>query len=169
MRQSVSEQGWAAKHTAFKKKHNIEGEPSWTSLHGAQCRGLAGKQREKDLIDVAVAMAQKSSRSEVGAGEVDMIVDISQSLHRTPWVFIDKKTMTSLTTSSTLWWRGGGRVLQPVEHFALMGWGKVKTSELSQSALRDLSGESMPLPMMAVAILSLLFSVEDWWGERSED
>ena len=164
--------GWKRHHEQYKKTHAITG--SWTAAHPLQCRGLPLGGREQDLVDIAVSECQERQRRKTGGGlsgqatePLDMIIDVSQSLSRTPWSVIGEKPLGSLTTSSTLFWKGGGRMIAPAEHFKLLGWQAPKIpSRLSATAQRDLAGEAMPLPPMAVLLLSMMCSLPGYWSNE---
>ena len=51
------------------------------------------------------------------------------------------------------------RVLTPAEMFKLHGWSSPKLESQCKSALLDLIGDSMAMPLLAVSLMSLLVAV----------
>eukprot|EP00971_Amphidinium_carterae_P035286 694592-Amphidinium_carterae.2 len=159
---------WKAKHSAFKVKHGLSAE-SWTTSNESRCRGLPNNGRERDLVDIAVAHATKTSSAAADGTpfrDVDLLIDVSQSVDRTPWTLLGSQRVGTLTTSSSLFWTGGGRMLLAEEHFRLQGWDTVRRVNVSDTALKDLSGESMPLPPMAVVLLSVMYHLPMHWEKE---
>ena len=89
----------------------------------------------------------------------ETVVDCSQNPVRKP--FNHTSTWPTLCTSSVLYHFGLDRVLLPIEHLHLQGHTEataVVPDSLSQSEIRSLAGEAMPLPVLGLLILSLLLT-----------
>ena len=154
--------GWQKAHNAFKASMSLATEQL------AEPNLQAGT-READLVKIAVASECQSGSTEstpsTDSIPSNIFIDVSQSVSRKPWANITKRSLPSITTSTVFYWVNGQRTVLPLEHFLLLGWTKPpKVAELRSSHLKDLSGEAMPLPCIAVVIISLMHNLSELWS-----
>ena len=153
---SSTQRGWLEAHRTFKKSRGLN-----TDLM-PQLPTISAGNREQDLISIAWASETSNGTNPLN---VDVFVDISQSVSRKPWADVKKKPLPTITTSTVLYWVNGRRLLLPVEHFLLLGWPRPpQARDLSQAQLKDLSGEAMPLPCIAVVIMNIMYGLAGFWS-----
>ncbi len=115
----------------------------WSSRRGVALRGVPRCPRMVDVIDVAFHISTKPTQEPVSEAEAaklqTLIVDYSQNLSFKTW----GHHVPCLTTSTQIYMYGRDRILVDAERFRVMGFGNVDLSNISPSALRDLSGEAM--------------------------
>ena len=86
------------------------------------------------------------------------IVDVTQSLHRRPW----SESVRSMCSSSVFYSFPSQRCFQAKEHLQLLGWPTtVATHFLPEAQIRDLAGESMAMPAIALAAAAAILCLPD--------
>eukprot|EP00971_Amphidinium_carterae_P161361 3199731-Amphidinium_carterae.1 len=158
--------GWMASHAKVRKESNIsEGRSKWTERNLSAIRGIdADDARALDVIDLCFQVGRATGRSEVEINQ-NAIVDVSQDGERQAWSF--NGVIRSLTTSSETFIFKEARTMQPVEHLLALGFANPVVTGLSASKIRDLAGEAMPLPPIAICAMALLTSLPGYWEELS--
>ena len=112
-----------------------------------QLRGLSRTDRILDLVQLAFDWCKHSN------GDIDeLFVDCSQDVGHRPWTV---SSVRSLTTSSEIYASGIDRVILAGEHMRLLGFGRVNVDSFSSRQLRELSGEAMSPPCVALCLLSI--------------
>lgn len=139
----------------------------WTDTRPT-LRGLAGTGRQKDILDVAflsschqLGLHPASREAEEAArghatGSLGLLVDVSQSVQRRPWSLSNLHTVTTSTKAYSCLLE---RVLAPEEVLLIYGWPRAMAEanhNLGRAAMRNLVGETMALPTIAVAMVSML-------------
>eukprot|EP00971_Amphidinium_carterae_P352208 6492482-Amphidinium_carterae.2 len=143
-RQETASAKWRTDAAAWEKKHGVDLGNGWWQQHSHECRGLVATARQQALINAAVA-----ERNSLALAS-DVYVDVSQSLSRRPW----SETLRAMTTSTDLFSIKRKRAIVAVETLQLLGF--PKPSQCSPSVLRDLLGECMAPPTVALATLAVL-------------
>eukprot|EP00971_Amphidinium_carterae_P352608 6492672-Amphidinium_carterae.4 len=145
------EKRWAVKHRELKAKHLLQRVEDYTRSH--ECRGLRrSAERERDVVNVAWALHQVSKEAEHKSLRC---IDISQNVWR-PASHSTHSLPTMTTGSEFFLYAPRDRVAIPREHFMALGWpDDVNLSKLSFSAQRNLTGEAMALPNIALATLAV--------------
>ena len=140
---------------SFRRKHKLP------AFDRERLEGLADEYdfliREMDVLDAALLYNQKLYGNEACR---ELIVDVSQSLHRAPWRHCGK--LPSLHKGSKLWYSGTRRVLGIRTCFRAMGWpaGKVVVPEtLSGSAAKSLLGNMIAVPVIGAVFLACLLEI----------
>ena len=108
--------------------------------------GVPNTARIMNLLDVARACSQSQ----------DLYVDISQSVGRRPW---SAGTLRSITTGSNFFSFKRRRTLEVQELWRCFGFADKNIPSASPHALRNLLGEAMSLPCIALAMVSVLEQV----------
>eukprot|EP00971_Amphidinium_carterae_P168378 3336210-Amphidinium_carterae.2 len=158
---STKSSNWATEHEKLKASWGIDDNvPKWSV--SKQLRLAPATLRVRDLIDLAYAKFYKSLPSEQQIEDTlpacPFIVDVSQSLQRKPW----SDRVRSMCSGSCFYVYSEDRCLVPKEHLMLLGWhSSVRTSSLTDTQIRDLSGESMGSACVCIAALALLSCVPD--------
>eukprot|EP00971_Amphidinium_carterae_P348147 6490349-Amphidinium_carterae.2 len=141
---------WKNKHAEVRKKEKCEGIPCWAGTDTLQWPGLE-TQRVKDVINLAWQVNVKKLGADL-INPFKLYVDVSQSGHHRPWVY---GKLRSVTTSSVIFNFGARRCLLPEEVFAILGFDEAKFGTLSSFAKKDLVGECMALPCVAMCLAAL--------------
>ena len=116
--------------------------------HTHDLRGVVSE-RSRDLIDLAWCYHTS----------LPLYVDLSQSASRKPWTAV----IRSMVSNSTYYSFAEDRVLTPGEHLRMLGI-VTPTQQLPQSVnIRNLAGEAMAAPCVALAI-SIAAQLLDVWG-----
>ena len=127
---------------------------------GGVCKGLTTI-RAKDVVNVAYAALIKAGVS------VEQIqhytVDTSQCVKRKTW----GEKVRNLTTSSCLFSFGKDRVLCPDEHYNVLGLEGVKLDGLSERQSKELAGQAMAAPCIALPLLCLIASLPNIWARAT--
>eukprot|EP00971_Amphidinium_carterae_P333518 6468300-Amphidinium_carterae.6 len=165
--------GWRQKHLEVKQKLGLlDCEiPAWTDHKKL---GLVQDlDRLRDCINTCYAVHHQK---ETKAGKTptdgvlfpfNQVLDLSQGLDRSPW----STNVRSICGGSNLYIFQQQRCLRPSEHLELLGWpaelATRKTEKLKHAQVRDLAGESMALPCVALANLALIAVLPDptLWSE----
>ena len=159
---------WVDKHKSTKRALGIESAAKWSELPSNSLAPILAylPARERDILDMAHALALRSVAPGTRESEAldGVIVDISQCGSRRPWTLTGK--MRTLTSSSCLWSFRKGRLLSPVEHLLVMGFGAAAgkgATRLSDGAVQDLAGEAMSVQCIGACLLCLLTALPDHW------
>ena len=91
------------------------------------------------------------------------LTEISQSAGRRPWTSAGG-VLRCLSTSSTLFSFSKRRTSTGLEHLGLLGFVGVNSNGLTQSQLRNLAGEAMSLPQIALVEAALLAAALRFFG-----
>ena len=110
--------------------------------------------RCKDMVQAACALILKDK-----AHPEEMVLDVSQCISRRPW----GQKCRSMTTSSQYFVFSRGRVATPSEQFHLMGLSGICLHSISSSQARDLCGEAMAAPSVAVCVLAMAACLDEIW------
>ena len=94
------------------------------------------------------------------------VVDVSQCISRKAW---SKDQLRSMTTSSYYYHFGKGRCLVPREYMRALGFPPVNTEGLEPGAIRNLAGEAMAPPAIALALLSVIAASDCWQDALVKD
>ena len=133
------------------------GASGWCQRHASEIRGLSATDRCLDLVNIAFEVAQKHACADDSSVSCGLFVDVSQSTDRAPW---SQNGLRALTTGCEVFAFSLKRTLHPVEHLSVMGFQPpIKTDGLSVSQIRDLAGEGMAMPSIAMALISVLTSL----------
>eukprot|EP00971_Amphidinium_carterae_P074022 1463322-Amphidinium_carterae.2 len=116
--------------------------------------------RSRDLLELAWQACKGCLPDYV---RQHLMVDISQCGSRKPGAI---GTLKSLTTSSEIFVFSQQRTLLPCELFNLMGWKDPCLDNLSAQACRNLIGESMSLPSVALMLLGLVTALPGFWEQQ---
>ena len=154
------------KRVCAKEGINLDDVEQWWQRNAPSTRGLRCTARVEGLIDVAIALS-KGRRSEDRMPSMahdhrdqqELFIDISQDVDRRPW---SSPGLRSVTTSSEFFSLRHKRLLLPIEHYQLLGFAPLRNpqdSKVSATQHRDLSGEAMSPPVVALAILGVLSQV----------
>ena len=136
---------------------------------GKRLQGLPpDSERVKSLLDVVWTLVKRSAAN-TGVLEVekDLYVDVSQCISRRAWTTVGK--LSSLNTSSCIFSFGMRRALAPAEFFVLLGFKAPRTGQLTNTALKSLSGEAMSLPQIGVCILALSSGLPEIFEPDSDE
>ena len=136
-------------------KRMLEGEgvrvaegSSWTE-RGKSLLGVARTPRVENLINTAAALAEAR-----GENLQDLFCDTSQSVMRKPW---SNTVLRALNTSTEYYSFGLDRIILGRELFPLMGFPKMAfMATLGESVCKDLAGEAMSPPIMALLLVTIL-------------
>eukprot|EP00971_Amphidinium_carterae_P096129 1902085-Amphidinium_carterae.8 len=113
----------------------------WSESH--DLLGVGNSARTRDLIDVAVAMS----------GSAPEFVDLSQAVARKPW----SHGLRSLVSRSTVYSFEQDRILLSLEHCLSLGFpSSLSYESVSGGQLKGLAGESMGMPCVVMAVLTVL-------------
>eukprot|EP00971_Amphidinium_carterae_P231732 4599076-Amphidinium_carterae.2 len=146
---------WQKKHDDVRKKENCVDVPPWSGTATLQWPGLESK-RVLDVINLAWQVTVKKIGADV-LNPFKLFVDVSQSGHHKPWVY---GKLRSITTSSVIFNFGAKRCLLPEETFAILGFDGVDCSTLSGWVKKDLVGECMALPSIAMCLSALCSALQ---------
>lgn len=128
----------------FRNKVGLEPESRpWSIKPAVALRGVpVHNPRMVDVIDVAYGMAKLALPA---ATERDLtaalVVDFSQSLKFKPW----SRQAPCFSTSTRLYMFERDRVMVQSEVFRILGFADIDLSGLSETNLRDLSGDAMAI------------------------
>ena len=145
---------WPAKHASLRAKLQASGptRERYSSCHDV--RGFSNA-RTLDAIDVcyeATSSAQQEQHQCV-------ILDTSQDLGRLPW---GKGVIPTLTRSSDLYFYPQHRAIAGLEHLRVLGFhtDELDFSASPDTALRDLSGDSMAVPVVSLMAVALILVMQ---------
>lgn len=143
-------------------------ERPWTSRPDVRLRGVHGNQRNLELLDILYMQRAKQlgvsfdNSTAVAAG---LWADMSQDIHRQ-----SVHGMRTLTTSSIWYSFEMDRTLQASEYLFLLGYSSVNLANLSFNKVKDLAGEAMSLPSLAMVLYCTLLGCEiDVWKNGGVD
>lgn len=148
------ELGW--KMLSAKMRSQLNMSPNfrpWTSDPGHRLVGVPPSLRMRDCIDIAWAAGPQS---------FPFHVDISQCVSRKKWSVEGQ----CLTTQSLVYDFEHDQVWSPTCLLALQGLpvGDLKLDTLSSVELKDLAGEGMFVPCLAMIITGVFLNVHaPWW------
>ena len=154
---------WRQAHHDFRVAEDIlDAKPVWS--REKPLRGVPNNDRVTDCIDAVYSLYHKSIVSSLPAEQAmkvqtcPYILDVSQTLTRKP--FCDH--IRSMCANSTYYVYGLQRAITPAEHLGLLGWPHdLNLAHLSHSQIRDLCGESMAMPCIALCACVLILSMQD--------
>ena len=155
---------WIKKHAQVRSKHAIKPHfHKWTSE--CLCTGIPVSDRAHDLVDLAGEVFQSRLLAEgvdSKDGEVwktcDYCLDLSQCGSREPF----SQKCRSMVSNTNLFFYPRSRALVPKEHLLLLGWPlHMSTKGLTPTAIRDLCGESMAVPCVALATMAVVLNIPD--------
>ena len=122
--------------------------------------GLAGTERQKELLDLAYLWTQEGLMIKNYASSQqhvirDLLCDVSQNITRKPW---GQGTLRTFTTSTQMYSFELDRLVLPLEGMRLLGFpGAASLAHgVSSADLSDFVGEGMALPSICLAQMSLL-------------
>ena len=157
-KQKVSDGLWRQKHQAMRAKHGLdEFSQPWFEA-GKTARGLESE-RARDFVNVAFGTLQKTVPP--GESALQYTLDISQCITRKPW----SARVRNLTTSSQLFSLAQDRLVSSPEHFRILGLENVNFSAVSSFQTRELAGQAMAAPCIAVPLLCAIASLRELWSE----
>lgn len=141
----------------------------WTPHH--ELRGLPNSDRMRDLIDVSYHRARRDTmdadtdEKEVPRG---LFLDVSQGMMRAR---LCRDLLNSFGTKSMVYSYEHDIVLSGASHLQLFGWSRDRMSNFfSDDTLRDLAGESISVPSLAIVLLALWMNpFADWWPSMPND
>ena len=135
----------------------------WTGMKSFAGRGVPRTARALEIIDLAAietlgssAMVEKALRNERWLRDqvvaADLVVDISQNPIRK--AFTKNGKWPCLTTSSQVYSFARDSMLLPLEYMLLQGHRRTLSIPrgMKPSELRDLAGEGMSLPCLALLV-----------------
>ena len=175
-RSDTSSTRWQSTHRALRQQKGItEQFLDWTKHK--KVSGVPRTARYLDVINYAshcyqLQLLQDKAREDPAvAGDVralgdawkhcPYVCDYTQSADRSPWT---AGHVRSICANSSFYHFGMDRVLLPKEHLMLLGWSSsTDVSGLSQSAIRDLAGESMACPCVCAVMAAVALSLPGVW------
>ena len=120
------------------------------------CQGVSTP-RGIDVVNITYGLLMKN---QVGEEKLkDYTVDISQCLSRQAY----GERIRNLTTSSSLFAFGQDRLLTPQEHFNILGLPGVSLEGLSERQAKELAGQAMAAPCIALPLLCLAACLPGVW------
>lgn len=151
---------WKEKSAAWCRNAGLTlGSKAWSSKSGKHLAGCPSA-RARDCINVGYAFHTKRATStrEAEAMAEDLLCDVSQNVDRKPWAC----KFGTFTTSCEYYSYGLDRMIFEEEKFALLGFDvrKLNLHGISAGSLRDVAGEAMAVPCVAMVIYSILLNVE---------
>eukprot|EP00971_Amphidinium_carterae_P342684 6482084-Amphidinium_carterae.1 len=156
---------WEVKHAEIRKKLHLA--PASGMFKSVQLSGIRNDDRRaRDLVELAYqACVAKHPNDEAYVKYVKehLLIDLSQCGSRKPWAL---GSLKSLTTGSDVFIFAQMRTLLPIELFRLMGWRQPCLKNLSGQACRNLIGESMSLPSLALVLLAVVTSLPGFWEQQ---
>ena len=137
----------------------------WSSSHALT--GLPHTERVEDLVNLIYARHHAKHFAEYGPSPqafipCSLIIDVSQDARRHSFV---TSSVRSMVSGSIFYNFCLQRALCPWEHLQLLGWNRKELDKVwgqkgfSLSAVRDLAGESMACPCIALVTHALLMSM----------
>jgi hypothetical protein len=149
---------WQAQSRTFRAKYEMGADDCpWTGLPTTKLHGVPAGKRHRDLLDIAYKAATRGLTDpfDIEHAKSNLIVDLSQGLTRTPW----HDGFPTFTTSSLLYSFDQDRVVPEKCKFRMLGFGELSDGDLSDHALRDLSGEAMAVPVVTLVLSAVIVSV----------
>ena len=144
--------GWRDKHKEMWK--GVAAAEKWSAKH--DLRGVKTP-RAVDVIDLAYAHQP----------HLPLFADLSQAGPRRPWA----PHLRSMVAASCYYSFARDRIVLPREHLALLGFPasvKVDMPGMSDGKLRQLAGEGMGLPCIALISLCVLAQHKDLWSDATD-
>ena len=153
---SSQKDSWRERHAQVREQLGIPPDsPLWSDTH--RLFGIpGGASRPRDVVDLAC----QSIRQKGGPGTnlAAYLVDVSQDGSRKPWA----ENMRSMTTGSCFYTFAFDRILGASEHLNMLGCPPhLVLQDLSESSMKDLSGEAFACPTTGVVILCLTTCLGD--------
>ena len=150
---------WPGQHEEFRRKHglaNVAGADAWSAQHRLEGLQL---ERERDLIDLTWSYFwTKHSDIDPVALERDLVVDVSQTVARSPWSLAK---IRSLTAVSRFYSFALDKILDPQLEFSMLGFGPVNLQGLTRAQSCELAAQAMSQPvitMLAILAASTLLN-----------
>ena len=138
---------WVEASKKVLRHAGIDGDKDLRAWRGEEeLPGVPKTARVMNLLDVARACSQSE----------DLFVDMSQSVGRRPW---SAGTLRSVTTGSSFFSYKRRRALDIRELWRCFGFPDASVPCASPHTLRNLLGEAMSLPCVALAMVSVLEQV----------
>eukprot|EP00971_Amphidinium_carterae_P326957 6458071-Amphidinium_carterae.2 len=169
---------WRKTHEEVRRKNGINADDvRWTATH--RLRGVPATNRVTDCIDLAYQQILRRAKrtfaedAKVNPQSVKIsdlplsvqrcegyIIDVSQSAQRVAYT----TKLRSMVSNSQFYVYSADRMMLPQEHLFALGWARaVDVQGFSASAVRELSGESMAAPCVALCLVSMSFALADLW------
>ena len=160
-------------HDAVRLQESLDTSVSW--IQSKELLYVPLSERVRDAIElIHLRWHKKTLASGVHGGRddhgllrgCDLILDTSQDLRRNA---ATSSFIRSMCSGSAYYYYNEDRMLAPIEHLGVMGWSYAKVAavakraRLSASALRDLAGESMPCPCIALLTSVAALHVRTAW------
>ena len=149
------EREWPKHHEKLRQRFQLPAGQPWTD-QGGKCNGVHAA-RGRDVVNLSYAMLLKNGVAPHMVGSY--LVDISQSLNRKAF----GQKVRNLTTSSSLFCFAKDRLLSAQEHFSVLGMPTVNLSEVSDHQARELAGQAMAAPCIALPLLIVALSLPGVW------
>jgi hypothetical protein len=143
---------WVKQSRAMRQKLGVsQAARPWTSR--AQLCGVAGTQRELDVIDLAWISQchRKRARTTDNSVAKGFWVNYSQSAARKPW-----GPVRTVTTSNLIYSYELDRRLLPVELLRVLGHGNVDVDGMDATEVNSIAGEAMAPPCLGVAVYAVV-------------
>ena len=165
---------WKEVHQSIRDELPVP-TPTWTATHSLL--GMGSSARVLDLVNVTYSRyhanlvanhhAKTLGLDEGECAACSLYLDVSQDARRS--CFADS-SVRSICGGSTFYSYKEDRMICPAEHLCLLGWSRSAVESLPASLtpamLRDLAGESMACPCVALALSTLLLSMAgDVWEQ----
>jgi len=137
--------------------------PLWSMLNNLS--GVVKTSRTVDIIDnYFMKVVQKEARDQNRTIKVKdfrklaegLLVDHSQAVSRNS----SNYQVPALTTNSQLYSYSMDRAISPLEHFRVLQHSKMDFSNVSNSCIRDLAGDSMNMPTVTMVAMALIWNAE---------
>ena len=151
------------KHLGLPTRGSAQGKP-WSSQAPEAVLTMM-QPRQWDVVDVAMLVAERAAGAE---GVAQLVVDISQSVDRSPWFF--NGGVPTPHTGSVLFSPHQEELFSLESMFQLQGWESHKVNipdSLSDADVRTLIGNMMAVPVAAAVVATVLKSKVE--GTTSDD
>ena len=155
-KQKVAVGLWKEKHQAMRTKYALGDFTQPWFEKGKRGGGLTCE-RTRDFVNVAYGVLQKTCPDE--AAVMAHTLDVSQCISRRPW----SAQLRNLTTSSQLFNMAQDRLLTPHEHFRVLGLERVSLSGLTPHQAKELAGQAMAAPCIAVPLHCVIATLHSLW------
>eukprot|EP00971_Amphidinium_carterae_P063639 1259393-Amphidinium_carterae.3 len=157
---------WVDIHATVKKAEALP-QVSWRAKKNLA--GVSQAMRVQDAIDIHYQRYHKKQlqaglqASDNGLFPCDLITDVTQCVKRSAC----SSSLRAMCSASSFYFYGADRMLLLEEHLGLLGWrySRIVLKNLKESQVRDLSGESMAPPCIAVILHCLSLTLSDLWTE----
>ncbi len=152
--QTMSGAAWKKNSEAVRKKLKMTpSDRPWTA-RPITMLGVPSHERHLDLLDIGYrASIPEGTSGRAFTNLYDtMGCDVSQGLSFRPWFTL---SLPCFTTSSSLYLYKEDRLMLELEKFRILGFPPICRGSLSNSQLKDLSGECMAVHTIGVVLYSM--------------